>query len=85
MDWSVLFVDGYIHDSGASCMLNRATALIDVSKKYVEELEKGMCDMYNWQYCSEGWDSIKIARHQPKPASWFGNGNKNGLVTHTIA
>jgi len=28
-------------------MLNRATALIDVSKKYVEELEKGMCDMYN--------------------------------------
>jgi len=28
-------------------MLNRATALIDVSKKYVEELEKDMCDMYN--------------------------------------
>jgi len=28
-------------------MLNRATALIDVSKKYVEELEKGVCDMYD--------------------------------------
>ncbi len=28
---------------------------------------------------------MKIARYQPKPASWFGNGNKNGLVTHTIA
>ncbi len=40
-------MDGYIHGSGASCMLNRATALIDVSKKYVEELEKGVCDMYD--------------------------------------